>query len=397
MTEVLPEVDYSRKAAVVMNSAHVLALPAEQQWALRDALAEHSTEEDLPPHLKRLFSDAIHPVLTESGFDPSVHPRDRRGRWIQFLHSMPRHSVERMSRYNIERTREGHWVILHDDGDETVHRTAESAADRAIELDAQKEEQGVGGDMHKFAAIFDGFKHNGLHARVDTTWGGGVSGTVLDADGKHVGEFTREIDKQTDGSYRVHHDMLKLAPEAQGRGFGTAFFEHSISEYKKHPEIREVTVLAGDLVGGYQWARRGFDFTIDRYEILGTSLWVSQPDRRDDLHDNERYARAYAVHELWLNRYVGTAFAATKLYGGVPDAMWQEFTAKFPTREDMHAYIHGDDSALDGKFTSPAEIAMFGREHRWIEQHDMLSTGVEMWLGKRFMVGAGWRGTLSLD
>jgi GNAT superfamily N-acetyltransferase len=308
---------------------------------------------------------------------------------------MPRHSVERMSRYNIERTRAGAWSILHDDGTESFHSSPESAADRAIELDAQAEYKGIG--MEQFASFFDGFEHNGLRAHGTSTWGGGASGDILDQHGDYQGSYAREIDKQTDGSYRVYHDSLKLLPEAQGLGFGTAFFEHSIREYKQHPEIKEVGVTAADLVGGYQWARMGFDFEVDRYAILAASLWVNEPNRRDDLHDNERFARAYAVHDLWLTRYMGTAFAATKLYGNVPDAMWQEFTAKLPTREDMHAYILGDDSALDGKFTSPAEIAMFGRDHRWIEQHDSLSTGVEMWLGKRFLLGAGWRGTLHLE
>lgn len=377
-----------------LDLAEELVLARGSTFEVTDVYDElgKNVGERIPLVEMRLVPDE--PRLLESGFDPALHPRGRYGKFIRFLHSMPRNSMERLASYSVTRTHAGHWIVEPDVGDTRRHDTPESAADHMMRVADAAKKPAI--DMEEFAAIFDRFSHNGLRARVDSTWGGGVSGTVLDADGKYAGTFTREIDKQTDGSYRVYHDTLKLNPEAQGRGFGTAFFEHSISEYKKHPEIREVGVTAADRVGGYQWARRGFDFDVGRYEILGASLWVNQPDRRGDLYDNERYARAYAVHELWLNRFMGTSFAAWKLYGGVPDEMWQEFQSKFPSREDMAAYIHGDDSALDGKFTSPVEIAMFGREHTWIEEHDSQSAGVEMWLGKRFLVGAAWHGTLPL-
>lgn len=74
---------YSRKAAAVMNSKLVLDLPPDLQWALRDALSEHDSEETLPPHLKRLFDESLHPKITEAGFEERLHPRGRTGQWVK--------------------------------------------------------------------------------------------------------------------------------------------------------------------------------------------------------------------------------------------------------------------------------------------------------------------------
>jgi hypothetical protein len=76
------EVAYSRMAAALMNSPTVQALPIEQRWALRDVLAEHDSIDSLPGHVKRLFSESIHPHVVEAAFEERLHPRGRAGRWI---------------------------------------------------------------------------------------------------------------------------------------------------------------------------------------------------------------------------------------------------------------------------------------------------------------------------
>jgi hypothetical protein len=83
MTSVEAEVEYSRKAAALMNSRLVARLPEDQQWALRDVLAEHSTIESLPPHVKRLFDDSIHSRVTEAKYEERLHPRGRSGKWVK--------------------------------------------------------------------------------------------------------------------------------------------------------------------------------------------------------------------------------------------------------------------------------------------------------------------------
>lgn len=397
----LPDVEYSRKAATIMNSAHVLALPAEQQWALRDALAEHDSEESLPPHLKRLFSDSIHPALVESAFDPRLHPRDRAGKFsrvLAHLRKMPKNSADMLGSVEVIHAENGMWMVSRPGSvPPTAHETIEQAAEHVVAAAAG---ESMKLEQTDFSRVFDGFEHAGLRARVTATGdldsARTVNGVIDNVEtGETVGRFTRETDDSY-GVNGVYHDMLKLEPDYQGRGFGTAFFEHSVQEYKKLGYTR-IRVQAADRVGGYQWARRGFDFDLPRYSILSASLFHNAPrERRDQLFNDERFARAFAVHEMYLTRFMGTSFAAWKSYGGVSDEAWQKFTAGFPTREQMAAYVEGDESALDGIFTSPQEIATFDREHRWIESHDSASIGVEMWLGKRFLAGAKWRGEMQL-
>lgn len=331
--------------------------------------------------------------LQEAGFEPHLHPRDRRGRFIDFLRDMPHNSIERMASYNIERTREGHYLIRKDSDprNPVTHATPEATFEQIERMQTAREEEVL--NAQTFPRIFHGFEHNEMRAAVTDTWGGGCSGIITDiTNGKKVGSFAREIDQARDGVH-VYHDSLSINPSHQGRGFGTAFFEGSLAKYKERGVV-SLRVTAGSSVGGYQWARRGFDFNLDRYKVLGTSVWLGVQPQREGMGDDGRFARAFAVHDMYEHRFNRQAFPENKVLGGVPDALWAEFESKFPTRAKLVAYVEGDDSALDGTFTSPQEIATFGREHRWVEEADRASMGREMWLGKRFLVGASWRGEM---
>lgn len=333
--------------------------------------------------------------LQEAGFEPHLHPRDRRGRFIDFLGQMPHNSIERMASYNIERTREGHYLIRKDSDprNPVTHATPEAAFEHIERIEGAPEAGVL--NAQTFPRIFDGFEHNGMRAEVTQTWGGGCSGVIRDTEtGNSVGNFAREIDVARDGVH-IYHDALSIKPAFQGRGFGTAFFEDSLAKYKERGVV-SLRVTAGSSVGGYQWARRGFDFNLDRYKVLGTSVWLGVQPQRENMGGDDRFARAFAVHEMYERRFGIGAFSENKVLGEVPDALWAEFESKFPTREKLVAYIEGDDHALDGTFTSPQEIATFGREHRWVEAADRVSMGREMWLGKRFLVGAAWRGEMDL-
>lgn len=384
-----------------MNSSVVQALPMEQQWALRDALAEASSVDDLAPHLKRLFDESIHPGVVEAEFDPAKHPRGRRGEWIDLLGGMNRNSVHRFDGFEVHRMQDGHWAIRHDTNGTTRHDSASSAVDRIEKIEATPPQ--VPRSVFSpgaFKAIFDGFEHNGLRAVVTEASQTAVHGKILNEKGKKVGRFTREVDRR-DGEPSVYHESLTLLPSFQGRGFGTAFVNHSFDRYRELG-VASVRVSAGSTVGGYQWARQGFDFDVPRYEVLSYELRrrdfrvPDSEDREPSGFDEEKFARAFAVYRMYQARFLGEPFAETKKQGQVPDDMWNEFVTKFPKLDLLNAYLGGDETALDGTFDSPSEIAMFGREHRWTERHAERSKGVEMWLGKRFMVGAQWSGLLNL-
>jgi ribosomal protein S18 acetylase RimI-like enzyme len=76
---------------------------------------------------------------------------------------------------------------------------------------------------------------------------------------KVVGSFRRTLDGDIKD---VHHSYFELKKEAQESGFGTEYYQHCEDMYKTHG-WETVTLRANLDVGGYAWARMGFDFDSD--------------------------------------------------------------------------------------------------------------------------------------
>jgi len=85
-----------------------------------------------------------------------------------------------------------------------------------------------------------------------------VIGKILDVQGRKMGGFERSIHR-AGGKIVVNHDSFFLNKSYQGSGFGTEFFFESQRKYEKLG-VDQIEVMAGDKVGGYAWARMGFDF-----------------------------------------------------------------------------------------------------------------------------------------
>jgi GNAT superfamily N-acetyltransferase len=264
-----------------------------------------------------------------------------------------------------------------------------------------------------FAAVFDGFEHGGIVAHVEEhvqvnppdaqlRVGGSlalaeVRGVFEDttADGPRLGgQFDSYLARDEENKLRAFLSLLILKPEQQGRGFGTAFFQHMLEEYRRNG-VHAVGLTAGDRVGGFHWAVQGFDFTTGLYSILASG---EDLERRSHLYGDEKFARAYAVSRMWKERNLDHPhFFMERTYQELPPDHYEQFEAQMPTKEKLDAYAAGDLSALDGTFDSPQEIALFGKQtHTWVESHDPYSMGERMWLGKRFLLGAEWRGEMTL-
>ena len=114
-----------------------------------------------------------------------------------------------------------------------------------------------------------------------------VFGNVYDVNGDSIGEFERII--HSDGE--VHNEYLKLDRIEQGSGFGAKLYENSELTYLE-AGIENVTIYANIDVGGYAWARMGFDFVNDA--------------NREDIHESivrnyarkHKVAKALAINEL---------------------------------------------------------------------------------------------------
>ncbi len=80
---------------------------------------------------------------------------------------------------------------------------------------------------------------------------------VLDASGKQIGQACRTVHPPSQA--RVNHNYLVLDEGERGQGFATRFNAHAEDVYRANG-IRMVTLHANIDVGGYAWARAGYDF-----------------------------------------------------------------------------------------------------------------------------------------
>lgn len=86
-----------------------------------------------------------------------------------------------------------------------------------------------------------------------------IAGDITNADGHRVGTFTRTIARPTDGEPYAVHGSLYLSPKVHGQGFGEEFNANAIKWYRDNG-VKSVHLFAADDVGGYAWARAGYDW-----------------------------------------------------------------------------------------------------------------------------------------
>jgi hypothetical protein len=92
-----------------------------------------------------------------------------------------------------------------------------------------------------------------------------IAGDVRDAsmgDIGRIGYFNRDIDLATK---TVEHNHFEVNPAYQDKHIGLEFYRRSEEAYVE-AGIKEVKLFADMSVGGYAWARMGFDFDHKRYK-----------------------------------------------------------------------------------------------------------------------------------
>lgn len=121
-----------------------------------------------------------------------------------------------------------------------------------------------GKDVLAYANALNDYEHEGLRINVNTisirSDRFSVNSQIVDEDNKYVGEIERSFypkDKVVDNAY------FRLNEEARGSGFGTTFYKASEEAYKEMG-YEEVAIHANISVGGYAWARMGYDFRSSR-------------------------------------------------------------------------------------------------------------------------------------
>lgn len=82
---------------------------------------------------------------------------------------------------------------------------------------------------------------------------------IRDADGVGVGTIERQLFRDRDGTLHAYHALLSIDRSHQGQGFAQAWNDHLYAWYRESG-LSYVKVTANIDVGGYTWARQGFDF-----------------------------------------------------------------------------------------------------------------------------------------
>lgn len=98
----------------------------------------------------------------------------------------------------------------------------------------------------------------------------GWTGTVYDSNGRVAGEFTRTLNRDSDGKLWVYHNLFRMQGSAQGGGFGTKFIDASFDLYRTWG-VDRVEVTAGLDNGPYMWGLMGFDFMSEQDRLVKLS------------------------------------------------------------------------------------------------------------------------------
>ncbi|KUL25027.1 WXG100-like domain-containing protein [Actinoplanes awajinensis] len=239
------------------------------------------------------------------------------------------------------------------------------------------------GVRREFARELSGRDFAGLDVRVDHVRAGSrsldVAMSVVDpATGEKVGVIDRRIgvDRST-GGIEVQHLRFDVKPEYQNLGFGRAFNDHMEGWYVESG-VDRIVLQAGKSVGGYAWARAGYDWhnnsDYQAKDVL-SRLEAAVGNLQKDLDLLVSTSRRGA----WET--VGNIIAKH----GYPDAA-SAFEGMSRQKDEASSVLDRGRSLpyRSPRFPTPHEISQVGRT----DQGGTSAT----WIGKRAMLGSGWHG-----
>lgn len=212
-----------------------------------------------------------------------------------------------------------------------------------------------------------------------------VGGEIFDSSGNEVGEFKRVFKVNKEGVFMVEHEYLLMDSAVQGQGFAKKFNAHAFKNYRDMG-VERVQLQADIDVGGYAWAREGYDWAPDDTASLAEMLTrvddaraaqMAEPKPRtqqqiDDVYfpiahnlyripEERREEQAALVRKLWLD-IGGTVDMDT------PDDELEDLIEMWPT---------------------PFELSQLGRWEGAGKD--------DWWIGKAIMAGSNWIGVKYLD
>jgi GNAT superfamily N-acetyltransferase len=191
-----------------------------------------------------------------------------------------------------------------------------------------------------------------------------VEGDLLDADGRKVGKFNRglHVDPEDGKLYAVHGD-LEIDPNLQGQGFAQAFNANLIDWYRANG-VDRVNLYANLDVGGYAWARAGYDWAEEEGPATIRKLLhqgvAGNPDLQKKPHrSSDQPYRAARFRSIPAERLDEQRKLAQQMI------------------ERMESLEFGDPD-----YPTPYEVSQLGRWEGAGKD--------DWWAGKAVMMGSGW-------
>lgn len=218
--------------------------------------------------------------------------------------------------------------------------------------------------------VADDLLNSTLSRAIDGTYGGldarvsssirlgrqiGVSGRIFQ-DGHLIGSFQRTFTRKANGQLIVEHDLLAIERKYQGTGFANQF-NRNLFDWYRRSGVHHVEVHANIDVGGYTWARQGFDF-----------------------RSNAEVRRYFRSLRTKLARLTGGGRAA--LLERFPGMTYDQVYEQLTLAQDYLA------TGLEGGRVSAYDLSQLGRRPGMGRN--------DMWIGKELMLGSDWYGTLIL-
>ena len=148
-----------------------------------------------------------------------------------------------------------------------------------------------------------------------------VHGLIKDGEGNSAGTFTRIFYLGDNGENVVEHHYFSLYGPFQNEGFGSAFYENSEIAYM-NAGLDAIYLEADIDVGGYAWARMGFDFRDDytlqshkdSFAYALSRMYPNEPYIVDEVMDNVWHSWDIAAYVGPDGRRVGKTYLLGKSY-----------------------------------------------------------------------------------
>ncbi|WP_407567253.1 glycosyltransferase [Polymorphospora sp. A560] len=236
------------------------------------------------------------------------------------------------------------------------------------------------------ADLFEGREFAGMRLRFDLTDEHSVSvyrndvtirADVVDPERGVVGRVVRAFHRDHDGSLYAEHVSLKLYESAQGRGFASAFNRY-LEQWYHYSGVDRIEIHAASTVGGYAWARAGYDWAPNTEHRADAVLDRLRSELRDVDADLDQLARWTAGDDT-----VDADRLRQRYPGPSPEEMTADAHRQRAAGQQILDRAAGHRFGSDG-YPTPFDISQAG----WHDQHGRDAT----WIGKRALLGADWKG-----